>query len=302
MAVQRFWIGGLAYTYEADFDLDVTMWPPFYRGFDRPQALPDALELEWHVRLAGSGAFRPTGTPELESDAWRLWREGGTRTIAFEGAPHNPPQWTATMDLDAGRAEVRWNQQLVPVRDESPLFGKLFALNLDRLLTMYRLAAGGSGMLVHGAAADFDGQGWLFMGRSDRGKSTLSNLLNQTRAALVLSDEKAIVRKLRKDFWLCGTPWPSSAGFATAAVCPLRGLVFLEHGIQNELIPLDAPETMRRLLAMFACPWHDQSLFDPLVTLGGEMAQALPAWELRFLPNESVAAFLRERLAGKRSG
>lgn len=302
MSVQRFWIGGLAYTYEADFDLDAAMWPPFYRGFDQPQPLPDGYKLAWHVHLAGCGTFRPAWAPELESESWRLWRQGTLRTIAFEGAPHSPPQLTAEMDLQAGRAEVRWDARMEFTRSGGALFGNLLAFNLDRFLTIYRLAGAGSGMLVHGAATDFGGQGWLFMGRSGRGKSTLSTLLHRTNTALVLSDERPIVRKLRNAFWLCGTPWPSSAGLAKAAVCPLRGLVFLEHGHKNELIPLNTSETLRRLLVVLSCPWHDQSLFDPLVTLAGELAQALPAWELRFVPDESVTTFLYERLVGKEQG
>ena len=302
VSAQRFWIGGLAYTYEGDFDLDVTMWPSFYRGFDQPQPLPDGDQLVWRVHLAGCGASRPAGTPELESESWSLWRQGMVRTIAFDAAPHAPPRWTAAMDLRAGRAEVRWDSRMEYARSSGALVENLLAFNLDRFLTLYRLAESGSGMLVHGAATDFSGQGWLFMGRSGHGKSTLSNLLHQTQTALVLSDERAVVRKLKNGFWLCGTPWPSSAGFAKAAVCPLRGLVFLEHGTQNELIPLKPPEALRRLLVVSSCPWHDKDIFDPLVTLGGELAQTLPAWELRFLPNACVTEFLRERLAGNRSG
>ena len=226
MSAQRFWIGGVAYTYEAEFDIDAAMWPPFYRGFDQPQPLPEGHELAWHVHLAGPGTSRPSGATELESESWRLWREGMLRTIAFEGAPHTPPQWTAEMNVQAGRAEVRWDSRMESTRSGGALFGNLLALNLDRFLTMYRLAEAGSGMLVHGAAADFGGQGWLFMGRSGRGKSTLSNLLHRTKTALVLSDEKAVVRKLRNTFWLCGTPWPSRAGLAKAAVARCGGWCF----------------------------------------------------------------------------
>lgn len=296
MPKQRFWIGGLAYTYQADFDLSAATWPPFYQGFEKPQALPDGLELSWHVHLAGLGASRPAGAPELASESWNMWRQGRLRTIAFEGAPGTPPQWTAEMDLRAGHAEVRWDARMEVPRNGCALFGNLLSLNLDRLLAIYRMAEAGNGMLVHGAAANINNQGWLFMGRSGRGKSTLSALLHQTNSAHILSDEKPVVRKLGNEFWLCGTPWPSSAGLATAAVCRLRGLVFLEHGPKNELIRMTPAETLRRLLVVCSCPWHDQSLFDPLVTLAGELAQALPARELRFVPDASVTEFLRERL------
>ena len=184
MSAQRFWIGGLAYTYEAEFDLDAAMWPPFYRGFDRPQPLPDGHELAWQVHLAGRGTSRPVGTPELESESWGLWRHGILRTIAFDGAPHASPRWTAEMNVQAGCAEVRWDSRMDDARSGGMLLSNLFALNLDRFLTMYRLAESGGGMILHGAAADFSGRGWLFMGRSKHGKSTLSNLLIKPKQLL----------------------------------------------------------------------------------------------------------------------
>ncbi|MBN1871211.1 MAG: hypothetical protein JW800_01410, partial [Candidatus Omnitrophica bacterium] len=67
-------------------------------------------------------------------------------------------------------------------------------------------------ILVHGSGIVLNGEGFIFLGKSGEGKSTIAKLWMGRRGVKVLSDDRLIIRRTGKDYYLYGTPWPGTAG------------------------------------------------------------------------------------------
>lgn len=135
------------------------------------------------------------------------------------------------------------------------------------------LLADRNAVLMHSAAAILNGQGLVFVGHSEAGKSTTMELLKDAArlpksletsevSVEILCDDRNVIRK-----W---NPHPNPPPFATGegawrvhgtwshgttadvsgASAPLRAILFLRQAPRNEITPLtDRKEIWRRLLA-----------------------------------------------------
>ena len=99
----------------------------------------------------------------------------------------------------------------------------------------------------------FEGQGLLFAGHSEAGKSTITNLLRDTGE--ILCDDRIIVRRHSKGFRIHGTWSHGDITEVSSASAPLKAILFLEQAAENQLIPLlDRKEVFRRLVFLVIRP------------------------------------------------
>lgn len=215
--------------------------------------------------------------------------------------------WRITAPLTFEQAAVTWN----PMRfaDFFGSYEHAWRTGLGLSLLGLRLHAHG-GLLLHGNAADVDGQGILCVGVSGRGKSTLARLL-EGAGARVLTDERPVLRQWpppaageapSRDFRVYGSPWPSSAGLARNAWAPLRRIYFLEHGESDQLTPLPARDAVRRLVHVMTIPWQDPVLLDPCLATVDRLLRNVPCAVLAFRPTSAVVDLIREDLRRPEGG
>ncbi len=176
--------------------------------------------------------------------------------------------------------------------------GPRYALDypLDELLFQHRLTREG-GLEIHACGVVLGGRLALLCGRSGAGKSTLARLFRRHRPeALLLSDDRIVLRRSRRGLIAYGTPWHGDGGFADPGHAPLGGVFFLRQARANALRPLRPGEAAARLLARsFPPPWDGEALARAL-ELTAVAAQAVPCYELRFARDrgavETIAAAL----------
>jgi hypothetical protein len=159
---------------------------------------------------------------------------------------------------------------------------------LDELLVTNWLALG-RGVEVHGCGlADHEGGGHLFLGHSGAGKSTTSLLWKSLRDVRVLSDDRIILRELGNDIWMHGTPWHGEAGFASPEKVRICRIFILEHGEQNDILPLSVNRAVAELFARCFPPFHSYGPLDFTLSYLHHIADSVPCYLYRFLPNPSA--------------
>ncbi len=228
--------------------------------------------------------------------------------------------WRIAGPLAFDRAVVTWNTRRFA--DFYGSYEHAWGTGLGLSLLVLRLRAQG-GLVLHGTAAEVDGQGVLCVGVSGTGKSTLARLLDAS-GATVLTDERPVLRQwpaptaCRSEqteaiskrtpyqsgfaseqtaaFRVYGSPWPSSAGFARNAWTPLRRIYFLEHGETDRLTPLPPREAVGRLIHVATIPWQDPVLLDPCLATIEALLGALPCAVLAFRPTPAVVDLIRADL------
>ena len=154
------------------------------------------------------------------------------------------------------------------------------------------------GVLVHAAALERRGRGFLFFGPSGIGKSTLA----QRSPWRVLSDELVAVLPRRGD----GPPCVSGAAFGgpspadrrSAHEPPLACLIELAQGSRFHLDRLERGTALRRLLGSIVVP-PGPPLWSAALKVAGDLVRDTPCyrmeWSLAESPFEPLEAALEDQ-------
>lgn len=126
-------------------------------------------------------------------------------------------------------------------------------------------------MLMHGSVVAVDGEGYMFTALSGTGKSTHVRLWRRLfgKRAVMVNDDKPLVRivgqeddeTLQSRPLVYGTPWDGKHHLSNNIAVPLKAIVVLNRGLENEIHPISVQEAFPILL---------QQSFrtdDPLMTI-----------------------------------
>ncbi|MEA3432198.1 MAG: hypothetical protein U9R01_05945 [candidate division WOR-3 bacterium] len=172
---------------------------------------------------------------------------------------------------------------------------------LDEVL-MINLLAKAQGILIHACGVISKGQGLLFAGSGGVGKSTMASLWkkapapdhrSQGQRANILSDDRIIIRKMDRRFWVYGTPWHGDAKVCSPEKAPLEKIFFLKHAKNNttkKIAPMEA--TSRLIVCSFPTFWNKKGM-EFTLKFCAELAEKVSCYELGFVPDESILEFVR---------
>ena len=85
-----------------------------------------------------------------------------------------------------------------------------------------------------------------------------------------------------------GTPWHGDAGIASPRAAKLSEIYLLEHGGNNELIPLGAGRAAAELLARSFVPYHSAEGLDFALRFVDQVACQTPCSVFRFVPDRTA--------------
>jgi hypothetical protein len=163
-------------------------------------------------------------------------------------------------------------------------------------IVLARVLPAWGGALVHAAGVNFKGQGLLFAGPSEAGKSTITRML--TGKAGILSDDRVIVRKDEGGFRVHGTWSHGEIPDVSPDSAPLRALFFLRQATDNRLERLiDRKTIVRELLPRFVRPLLTADWWDRIMSLAADIAAAVPCYYLHFDKSGRIVNKLEEFVA-----
>jgi hypothetical protein len=221
---------------------------------------------------------------------WQLYRQNGSYHFRFTSPTFGSiPYKVARFDTNFASGEVILHRPFFDI-DQT-----IYPLEypLDELLVL-NLLAGQEGIEVHGCGVvDDQGEGYLFLGQSGAGKSTMAKLWQKRKEVKILSDDRIILRKKKNDFLMYGTPWHGEAGLACSTKAPLKGVYFLKHGLKNELLPVKEAESAGRLFACSFPPFYSPGALNFVLSFFDQLVKKIACKELSFLPNESVLELIK---------
>jgi hypothetical protein len=219
---------------------------------------------------------------------WRLYRSasGAYRfRCAVEGRPFKEGVFTS--DFSRGHVDL--------VRERGGGGAPVNPLEypLDELL-MIALMGRRGGAVVHACGVvDARGAGHLFVGHSGAGKTTMAQLWRRHAAALVLSDDRIVLRRRGRDILMYGTPWHGEGSFGRPDAAPLSAVHILVQGPSNGVEPLGAAVAVERLFACSFPPFYSSAGLERTLGFLADVAARVPCAELSFVPDERVVAFVQ---------
>jgi len=231
------------------------------------------------------------GEPVFDSGSvWQLHRQGGRLVFRFRSAIFGDvPYKTASFDTRLTRGEVRLHQAYFEDRD--PVYPLEYPL--DELL-MIGMLGQGRGVEIHGCGlVDRSGRGFLFVGQSGAGKTTMARLWQREEGVTILSDERVVLRNLDNRIWMYGTPWHGDEPIASPVRVRLSQIFFLRQAAGHALEAVTGAAAAARLFATSFPPFYDRAALDFTLGLLEGVVGAVPCHALSFAPDPTVVEFIR---------
>lgn len=148
-------------------------------------------------------------------------------------------------------------------------------------------------IMMHASAVCCHGEGILFTGPSGMGKSTQAELWRRWRGAEILNGDRAILQ-LGNEIKVWGSPYAGSSRIYRNESCPVRAIVLLGQGPQNEIHALSGKEKIAALYPRFLLAQWDENLLHKQLGMLEEVIQRIPVYHFVCRPDES-AVELAER-------
>lgn len=139
------------------------------------------------------------------------------------------------------------------------------------------------GFGLHSSAVALDNRAVLFSGPCGTGKSTHAGLWQQAFGkdrAVIINDDKPVLRLDNGAFYACGTPWSGKSTLNTNIRVPLGAIVFLRQAEENHIRRLDSKEATRMLVYQSLRPSSHMDKMNKLLTLIGALLRQTPVYQL----------------------
>lgn len=167
--------------------------------------------------------------------------------------------------------------------------------NFLRMITAYALIDHG-GLFMHSAAVVLAGVSYLFVGRSNAGKTTISRMALES-GARVLSDDANVIQKSNNfSYVVDAVPFAGELGqqpVRPGGPYPLAGIFVLEKSDHNEVVQLSEPQQIAGLLVSSPVvnkdPYRNSVLFDNLQAI----ARRVPVARLKFINSQGFDEIYR---------
>jgi hypothetical protein len=298
----RYWeIAGITVQVDSDLPITDSTFDKRFRSFRVDGPGDDTVVIRHHFGLPKVVPGRDASDPGREvyrKPPWAIYRTAeswiyhGIAVDADDASLH----CVAVFSADHSCGDV-YN---TGVYEQAWLDGGLTSLTMfpsDQIL-LARLVADREGCFLHSAALKIDGQGFVFVGHSDAGKSTTIELVRGTlgERAEILCDDRNIVRRWPDGLRVHGTWSRGDVPDVSSASATLRAILFLQQHEWNEIVPLaDRKQIWQRLLATLIKPMVTAEWWHKEMDLLERVVAEVPCYAMRFDKSGAIVADL-ERL------
>ncbi len=151
------------------------------------------------------------------------------------------------------------------------------------------------GLVMHGSAIAYDGQGIIFSAPSGTGKSTHAALWKQRYGERVqhINDDKPAIRFDGNTPTVYGTPWSGKTDTNANVCAPLTAIVFLQQASQNRIQPLTASEACCYLYRETVRPFYDEALGVKVLETAEKLLETVPVFLLECTISEQAVELVK---------
>lgn len=137
------------------------------------------------------------------------------------------------------------------------------------------------GFMLHSSCVRRGDKAYLFSADSGTGKSTHTHLwLKAFADAEIINDDKPAMREFGGVWHACGTPFSGKSNENVNLKIPVRAVVFLERGQENQIEPLSVKEAIPLLMKQTLRPQSPERSIR-LLELLDRFFKAVPMFRLR---------------------
>ena len=163
-------------------------------------------------------------------------------------------------------------------------------IGLETLLLRHK------GLLLHASLIEYKEIALAFTGPSGVGKSTQADLWRRCAGAHILNGDRAALRKLPQGWQAYGSPHAGSSGIYINGSAPLKALIVLRQGKENNLQPLGYTEALHCLYQELTVHHWERDFVAAATDLCLDLLENIPVYRLECRPEDSAVQLLKEGL------
>ncbi len=153
-----------------------------------------------------------------------------------------------------------------------------------------KLSEGYKAILIHSSAVAVDGNAYLFLAPSGTGKSTHTALWRKLlgEKAVMVNDDKPIVRVEADGVYVYGTPWTGKHNLGQNIRVKVKGICHLKRGEVNSIKKVDTFSAVATILNQ-TVRYDEEAKTDELLNVIGEIIKNTESYELHCNMDVSAA-------------
>jgi hypothetical protein len=262
-----------------------------YKGKDKPDIAIKINILDKLPEIRKAEYIFTTYHPDGHNENWRLQKKGN---VYIYRCPLENKEQVMLVNETFDRVAA----YLLPKKDKARVWNITDIIyDFLQVLLINYFALRKKGIFVHSIGVkDLDGRGLLFAGKSGMGKSTTARLWHKHSRAMVLNDDRIIVRRLKGKFLIYGSPWHGEfSDYLNSRIecAPLDKLFFIYHSSQNTVRQVPVKEAFSMLYpALFPTFW-DKRCLENVVSFAENLLKNITCFKLGFVNNKKVIEFVR---------
>ena len=283
-------VAGLTIQVDSDLPISDTTFQPKFKLFEVDGPGEDTIFIKHHFYLPDIDG-KDLGQEVYRKEPWAIykkensWIYTGISSLAYDKPIHQ----LAIFNHDYSRGRI-YNKIKKPFRE-----GNLHSLTnfpTDQIL-LAQLLAYRKGCYLHSSGVILDGKGFLFVGHSNSGKSTIIKILGDK--AEILCDDRVIIRRGSSGFRIYGTWSHGEISSISANSGPLKAILFLEKSGSNSLELLKDKKIIKdKLLACLIRPFVTAEWWEKMLLLIRDISNEIPCYMLRFTKDCNITDFLKQ--------
>lgn len=193
---------------------------------------------------------------------------------------------TINVDNLTGTCKIYWNNFCghINLKDKHGTVRCIDHLGLNSFLRFVYsiILLKEDGFLVHASSLIRNGKGYLFPGKSGVGKTTITQLSNDSK---LLTDDISLIKKVNGKFIAFSTPfWGELKLGVENMSTPINNILFPIQDKKNYLEKLGTLNALQMLLTNILFFANNKTFSEQLFELSYDFVNSAEAYELHFLP------------------
>lgn len=201
---------------------------------------------------------------------------------------------------DNSSPDIVVNSDIEEMKIKYPYYSDATCEYLASGKSYYRELIRYNGMVLHSSAVMKENGAYLFSAKCGTGKSTHTSLwrrLYGDDAVRILNDDKPALRLEDGVWYAYGTPWSGKTGQNLNLRVPLRGICFLERGVENYIERIHGKEAVFRILDQTS-KIKDPELKQIQLDLVLKLLEMVPIWKMACNMDPEAARVSCEAMSG----
>lgn len=286
-------LAGITIKVESDLPILNTTFDPGFKIFEAIGPGEDNIFIHHH--------FEPNHTPDQKSWEkiydklpWKIYHADNCWMYKRIHEYQNKSNLYCTAFLDEKHTHAEIFHE--PIQKNHYLKGNLDSLTLfptDEIL-LARVLSDRNGCMFHSSGVLLKNKGFLFLGHSGYGKSTISRML-AAKGGKIICDDRAIVRKNQGGILMYGSWCHGKEPIFSAESSLLNGIFFIAPSDNNKILRSeDSKYNIYQLISFIIKPMVTRQWWNSNFGLIESIAKKIPCYHLWFDKKGEIADLIKK--------